>query len=64
MISQGISQADFLGATDDIQLHDSILRGVFVDLMKATRLLNRGRTCFRMNPYAYQEVRIISNPQY
>jgi hypothetical protein len=54
--SHCISQWDFLGIADDAEFQDPVLRAVFVDLMKATHLLNRGRTCFRMNPYAYQEV--------
>jgi hypothetical protein len=56
MLSQRATQEDFLGKADDTQLHDPILRGVFVDLMNVTCLLNRGRAYFRMNPYAYQEV--------
>jgi hypothetical protein len=56
LLSQSLSQSDILSTTDDAQFQDPILRSVFVDLMKATCLLNRGRTCFRMNPYAYQEV--------
>jgi hypothetical protein len=57
MLSQNISQRDILAIADDTRFHDPILQSVFVDLMKVTYLLNHGRTCFRMNPYAYQEVR-------
>jgi hypothetical protein len=56
MLSQFMSQRDILCIVDDRQVEDPILRSVFSDLMEVTCLLNGGRTCFRMNPYAYQEV--------
>lgn len=56
MLSQDMSQLEILDVMNDVQFDDIVLRNVFVDLISVTRLLNCGHTCFRMNPYAYQEV--------
>lgn len=43
---------------NDVQIDDIVIRGVFLDLTRVSRLLDRDRSCFRLEPLTYQEILI------
>ncbi len=56
MLAQSIPQAQHFSIADGPQVYNPELRCVVVDLMSISRLLNGSRMCFRLEPYAFQDI--------
>ena len=55
MASLSMSQYETFGS-DNPQIYDFTLQQVFKDLMSVSCLLNHNTACFRLEPFAYQEI--------
>lgn len=47
----------------DPQIYNAELRCLFVELMNVSHLLNGGRTCYSLDPYAFQNILISASYQ-
>ena len=56
MLGQAVPLRELFGSLDTAHVYDPELRCVVEDLMSVSHVLNGDRTCFKLEPYAFQEI--------